>query len=195
MYAQTLVLNYGAPHEVVSWKTAVTNMCLGKYLVVKDYPEILAVIGREAMKQFPALRESLRHVLSTDAEMVTIRVPAVVQLRDGVYVRRHSAKFSKVNVCARDKFTCQYCGQRLPMSQLTFEHVVPRAQGGKTVWENIVMACSGCNSRKDNRTPEQAGMRLINGPEHVRKPRSLPVSGPMLDPNSVPEEWVDYVLN
>lgn len=195
MYAQTLVLNYGVPHKVVGWKTAVTNMCLGKYVVVKDYPEILAVIGREAMKQFPALRESIRHVLSTDAETVVLRVPAVVSLRDGVYVRKHTARFSKVNVCARDKFRCQYCGFKLPMSKLTFDHVVPRSRGGQTVWENIVMACHPCNSRKDDRTPEEAGMHLINGPEHVRRPKSLPMAGPSLDPTSVPEEWVEFTVN
>lgn len=195
MYAQTLVLNYGMPHKIVDWKTAVTNMCLGKYVVVKDYPEILAVIGREAMKQFPALRDSIRHVLSTDAELIEVRVPAVVQLREGVYVRKHSARFSKVNVCARDKFRCQYCGTKLPMKRLTFDHVVPRARGGRTVWDNIVMACQGCNARKDDKTPEEAGMRLINGRKHVRKPDSLPMVGPTLDPASVPEEWVEFAMN
>jgi 5-methylcytosine-specific restriction endonuclease McrA len=75
------------------------------------------------------------------------------------------------------------------MSELTYDHVVPRAQGGTTCWENIVTACTRCNARKANRTPEQAGMRLRR---HPIRPSWVPVftlqlSGP------VPDQWASYL--
>lgn len=85
---------------------------------------------------------------------------------------------------------CQYCGVKLPMSQLEYEHVVPRVQGGKTVWDNIVMACTDCNSRKAGRTPEQAGMTLLSIP---RKPKTLPMHAPFLDADNIPSEWAPFV--
>jgi 5-methylcytosine-specific restriction endonuclease McrA len=190
---QTLILDQCGPHRIVGWKEAVTNMFTGDLWVVRDYPEVLAVLGREALKQFPELRESIRQVLSTDAESVTVRVPAVAILRRPVPHRKRGVKLSKANVCARDNYTCQYCGTRLPIKRLEFEHVVPRSQGGKTEWDNIVMACTTCNSEKRNRTPEQAGMPLINGRGHVRRPDELPVTGPAFDPGSVPTEWAEFL--
>jgi hypothetical protein len=61
----------------------------------------------------------------------------------------------------RDRHTCAYCGEQLPESGLTREHVIPRAQKGKDIWENVVSACSACNGRKKARTPEQANMPLL----------------------------------
>ena len=99
-------------------------------------------------------------------------------------------KFSRINVYQRDKFTCQYCGARLPMSQLNYDHVVPRRLGGRTVWENIVTACYPCNARKAGRTPEMAGMRLRRKPV---RPHSLPVSTVVLTHRHLPDAWAPYV--
>lgn len=67
---------------------------------------------------------------------------------------------SRRAVIARDRETCQYCGAQPGRAHLTIDHVLPRAQGGTTVWENLVAACAACNHRKANRTPAQAGMAL-----------------------------------
>lgn len=72
--------------------------------------------------------------------------------------------FSKVNMCRRDEHTCQYCGCELPPSRLTIEHVMPRSRGGPTSWENCVAACESCNSRKADKTPAEAKMRLRKAP-------------------------------
>lgn len=75
------------------------------------------------------------------------RPPSVVVLKN--YVKRaDGVKFNRMNLFIRDDFSCQYCGSKLPPRDLTFDHVVPRASGGRTSWENIVAACVGCNSRK-----------------------------------------------
>ena len=93
-----------------------------------------------------------------------IRVPRVVVLVAHVHLPRQRVRFSRLNVYARDGSTCQYCGRRLPRSELNLDHVVPRSRGGSTSWENVVCSCVGCNLRKGGRTPEEAGMRLLRAP-------------------------------
>ena len=73
-------------------------------------------------------------------------------------------KFSRTNIYRRDKNTCQYCGHKHKVSDLTMEHVVPKSQGGQMTWTNIALACFSCNQKKKDRTPEKAGMRLIRQP-------------------------------
>ena len=118
-----------------------------------------------------------------------IQMPAVVRLNNSVHRSKQRVKFSRANVLARDHGRCQYCGTRLPSGELTYDHVVPRAQGGKTVWENIVMSCVPCNAAKANRTPVQADMRLIREPV---RPSWIPAYNPRLRLHDVPPEWADY---
>lgn len=65
---------------------------------------------------------------------------------------------------ARDAYLCLYCGQQFNRSRLTRDHVLPRSQGGKDVWENVISACLSCNTRKGGRTPTQANMPLLAVP-------------------------------
>lgn len=65
---------------------------------------------------------------------------------------------------SRDAHLCLYCGEAFPRSQLTRDHVMPLSKGGRDHWENVVAACFPCNSRKRNRTPQQAGMPLLAVP-------------------------------
>jgi 5-methylcytosine-specific restriction endonuclease McrA len=96
-----------------------------------------------------------------------------------------------VNVLARDGFRCCYCGQTKSARELNYDHVVPRHQGGRTVWENIVAACFACNSKKANRTPVQAGMKMHFRPH---KPQVLPMRTPLiLDKNPIPTQWVPFL--
>ncbi len=64
----------------------------------------------------------------------------------------------------RDRNLCLYCGEQFPHSFLTRDHVVPASRGGLSVWENCVTACRDCNQRKDDRTPEESGMKLLAVP-------------------------------
>lgn len=101
-----------------------------------------------------------------------IPVPSVVRLM--VYARRPPArvKLNRRSILIRDDYTCQYCGYRGP--GLTIDHVIPKDRGGKTDWDNLVACCTRCNSKKGNRTPEEAGMTLRKRP---RKPAYLPYMG------------------
>jgi 5-methylcytosine-specific restriction endonuclease McrA len=65
---------------------------------------------------------------------------------------------------ARDSYLCLYCGHDFTRPHLTRDHVLPVSKGGRDVWENVVAACFHCNSRKGNRTPQQAGMPLLAVP-------------------------------
>ena len=135
------------PLRVEPWTRAITDLFLGKIEVI-EYSRDRAIkgIGRD----YP--------------------MPAVVRLLRRFRRDRQAIRFSRLNIYTRDRFTCQYCGVQLLAEDLTFDHVVPRAAGGRTAWDNIVTACVPCNSRKGSRTPQQASMTLLRKPV---KPRYL----------------------
>jgi 5-methylcytosine-specific restriction endonuclease McrA len=93
-----------------------------------------------------------------------LRVPEVIVLSDFERVPMAAVTFSRRNVFKRDHNTCQYCGVQPGSEELTIDHVLPRAQGGVSSWENCVLACMACNKHKADRTPEQAKMRLRKHP-------------------------------
>ena len=103
-----------------------------------------------------------------------IRVPRVILLKAFDRVPRRHVRFSRANIYSRDRHTCQYCGKSFPRLELNLDHVIPRSQGGRTTWENVVCSCVRCNRRKGGRTPKQAAMKLIRKPE---KPRWSPMAG------------------
>lgn len=117
-----------------------------------------------------------------------IRIPSVIVLKDYVKPRKRVA-FTRFNLFLRDEFSCQYCGAR---RDLTFDHVVPRARGGTTNWENVVAACSPCNLRKGARSLRQARMSLRRAP---RRPgaEELRNIGRKFPPNHLHESWMDFL--
>lgn len=101
-----------------------------------------------------------------------IAVPRIIRLLAYDKLPRQDVKFNRRNIYARDGNRCQYCGRKFSTTELSLDHVVPRSQGGRTTWENIVCACVKCNIRKGGRTPDQAHMHLIVKPI---KPKRSPV--------------------
>jgi 5-methylcytosine-specific restriction endonuclease McrA len=191
MFTSTLILNqHYRPHEIVDWKDAVTRMFAGKLEVIVQYDEVIAHIDRQTLATFKELRIALRQVIGTDVESFDMKVPAVVVLRRKLSKMKSGIKFSKINVCLRDNFSCQYCGTKLPMSQLNYDHVVPRSKGGKTTWTGIVMACYPCNDKKGNMLLEESGMTLLSVPV---KPKFLPMNEPYIDIKKAPPEWEPYI--
>lgn len=166
---QTLLLNATyEPLRVVHWQKAITLWFQGKV-------EIVAVYERE-----------VRSV------SFSIKLPSVIRLLRRIRVHRfvQYVPFSRANIYARDKHACQYCGRGFPTSELTFDHVVPVAQGGRKDWENIVTCCISCNRRKGGRTPDQARMRLIRRP---RRPDRAPAVRITFGLDTAPDSWRDYV--
>ena len=152
------------PLSLWSWQDAIKAVFLDRVNIVSEYD---------------------RTVRSPTFEM---RLPSVVSLKTYVKPSRNPA-FTRFNVFLRDKFSCQYCGAR---DDLTFDHVVPRSRGGKTVWTNVVTACGSCNLLKGNRLPKQSGMFPKQKPI---QPTSymLQENGRAFPPNYLHESWRDYL--
>ena len=157
-----LLLSSGyEPLRIISWQNAISMFFLGKVEVLEEYEQDIRSVS------------------------LVIKCPAVVRLLRYIRVGRKSPPLSRGNILARDNFTCQYCSKDLSSREATLDHVVPRSQGGKTTWENIVCACGSCNRRKGGRTPREARMKLLKKPI---KPDWLPVLHIKLHGN-VPEAW------
>lgn len=144
------------------------------------------------LSEFTAADES--NQANEDADWVrsvnfSIQVPRVVRLNFYDKVPKLTLRFNRRNLFARDGNRCQYCDKVFPLSQLSFDHVIPRSRGGATTWENVVCCCLKCNTRKGDRTPERSGMKLIRKP--VR-----PQQNPLLDikmDNPKYESWKTFL--
>jgi 5-methylcytosine-specific restriction endonuclease McrA len=130
----------------------------------------------------------------------TIAVPKVMMLREYAPISGEP-KFCRRSILLRDKFRCQYCGQEFPSQELTYDHVIPRSLGGKTVWTNIVTACLRCNAAKANSLPHYSGrkgvvqagkMRPLKEP---RRPTTAELlrAGLQFLPNDLKESFGDFI--
>lgn len=158
----TLLLNASyEPLKIISWEKAITLFFLGKVEVIESYEKNVRSVS------------------------LVMRVPSVVRLVNYVKLGARKPPLSKINLLARDNFTCQYCRKNLVKTEATVDHVVPRTKGGKSVWQNVVLACPPCNRKKGGRTPEEANMPLLKQPE---APTWLPVVNFTFEKN-IPNIW------
>lgn len=98
-----------------------------------------------------------------------VAVPKVIRLLGYDRLPQQNVKLNRRNLFSRDRNRCQYCGKSFPTSELSIDHVTPRAQGGGDTWENLVCACIKCNAKKGGRTPDQAHMKLIKKPVRPKR--------------------------
>lgn len=140
------------------------------------------------MERVTVLAEYERAVRSPSMNM---KLPSVISLKEYVSPARRPA-FTRFNVFLRDRFNCQYCGQKFPTNELTFDHVIPRSRGGRTEWENIVTACTSCNLKKGNRMPTQAPYRPLVAPM-APTVMDLQNNGRAFPPNFLHDSWRDYL--
>lgn len=98
------------------------------------------------------------------SERFEMPFPSVIRLVYYVNVPYRAVSLNRRAVFARDNHTCQYCGGRAE----SIDHVVPRSRGGEHSWENVVAACRRCNTRKMNRLPGEAGLKLMRKPSEPR---------------------------
>lgn len=164
----TLLLNATyEPIDVVHWQRAMTLWCQGKVEIVET------------------------HDTEVRAVTFSFKLPSVVRLLR--FVRSHRrpfVQFTRANIYTRDNYTCQYCQQSFPTTELTFDHVVPVSQGGQRNWQNIVTCCISCNRKKGSRTPEQAGMALMQTPEQPKYTTLFRITFGM---RHTPENWRSFL--
>lgn len=118
-----------------------------------------------------------------------IRIPKVLLLRTYDKLPAQEIRFNRQTLFERDEYRCQYCGKHFEASDLNMDHVIPRAMGGRTTWENIVTCCLECNARKADRLPHQANMRLLRKPE---RPRWRPFVSSMMG-DAIDKEWACFM--
>ena len=131
-------------------------------------PETYEVHGFESWADLaPEPDQPCIHTVS-----LQIPVPEVIVLTRYAGVPTQRATFSRRNLYKRDHNTCQYCGARPGTAELSIDHIVPRSRGGTSSWENCVLACVRCNSKKADRLQSESGMKLIRQP---KAPRWTPI--------------------
>ena len=152
------------PLSLWPWQEAIKAVFLERVCIIAEYDDV---------------------VRSQRAEM---RIPSVVVLKDYVKPQKRVA-FTRFNLFLRDGFRCQYCGSP---GELTFDHVVPRARGGITSWDNVVAACAPCNLRKASRSLHASGLHLRQAP---RRPTTaeMHAAGRRFPPNPLHRSWIDYL--
>lgn len=161
------------PHRIVPWDRAFTQAYKGKVDVLVSYDAEVA------------------------SEGVSLELPCVVKLKRVLpRPKKNEIRFNRTNLLLRDGYRCVYCpnGEPIPAAKLTLDHVIPRSQWTgpiekMTDWENIVACCLPCNQRKRDRTPKQAGMRLLRRPFI---PTWLPRK-PLIVGANPPALWLPYL--
>ncbi len=164
-------------------------------LQILSWPCLLLNADYRPISTFPIsikpVRKAIENVIKDKVDVVeewggafrsarlALPIPKVVVLRQ--YAPVYGApKFCRRSILLRDRFCCQYCGHRFESAELTFDHVVPRAEGGQTVWENIVAACIPCNARKGARPANYSGRRGAPGSLRPLKEPRQPSSAELL---------------
>ncbi len=161
-------------------------MSVGRALVLNATHEPLAVVT--ARRAVVLVLRDKAEVVETNglvfrSERLILEAPSVVRLNYFVRVPyRARASLTRRAVFARDNWTCQYCGRAAE----NVDHVIPRSKGGEHVWENVVAACRRCNTRKENRLIQEAGLRL-------RREPFVPRDGFRLSVGRLEPEWEPYL--
>tara|TARA_Y100001936_G_C16050729_1_gene657617 strand:- start:300 stop:791 length:492 start_codon:yes stop_codon:yes gene_type:complete len=142
LFVKVLSTGY-EPMYSVQWQSAIKDLYAGRLEIVENHPSkvIRTVTGNLPM-------------------------PTIVRFRSGVFlgaikVPPKERKPNRKNIYERDKGVCQYCCKKLSYSDATVDHVLPKSRGGKETWANLVTCCAPCNSKKGNKTPKEANMRLL----------------------------------
>jgi 5-methylcytosine-specific restriction endonuclease McrA len=152
------------PLSLWSWQDSIKSVFLDKVSIVSYYDRIIR------------------------SPSFSMKLPSVIALKS--YIRpQTNPNFTRFNVFLRDKFSCQYCGDK---KELTFDHLLPRSKGGKTNWDNVVTSCSACNVQKGGRLFKFSGMTLNQKP-YQPTTEDLHKNGKNFPPNFLHKSWIDYL--
>lgn len=165
LHTKVLVLNCSyEPLTICNVQKAVLLLFGGKAVPVAHHPErVISTVSRS----FP--------------------LPSIVRLTFFVRIPYKQIILTRKNILLRDSFQCQYCGKT--DHPLTIDHIVPRSRGGEHTWENLITACSRCNSKKGNKTPREAGMHPL---KKAVRPNNLMFL--QQQKTTISDEWKPYLF-
>ena len=151
---QVLVLNkHWVAVHVCTVRRAVTLLFQEMAKVVT---EDLQTYDFESWRELSEFADGHHPLIHTSTFQMLL--PQVIVLLGYQKCPPRTVKFNRRNIFLRDRYTCQYCGATPQESELTIDHIIPRSRGGRTVWENVVLACTVCNTQKGSRLPAECGM-------------------------------------
>lgn len=174
-YYRGLVLDVTyRPINVVCWRRALCLEILEKADVLEYYDQVINSPTR------------------------AFAIPAVLRITDYVHTPKHARMklpLNRKSIFLRDKYRCQYCNAR---DELTLDHVVPVSRGGEWSWQNLVTACSKCNTKKGDKTLEAANMHLIKVPKEPNvdardMPSNYSAYQTLSGSRMMPTEWIGYL--
>jgi 5-methylcytosine-specific restriction endonuclease McrA len=130
---------------------------------------------------------------NNDGVRSVIETPPIIAITGTEFAKQK--RFPKViltnnSLFSRDRHICAYCGGKFMPRKLSRDHVIPVSRGGPNTWKNVVTACIPCNTKKDNRTPEEAGMKLLYVPYEPSHAEHL-----ILKNRNITEDQMDYLSN
>ena len=128
------------------------------------------------------VRENDRHVKTTHGP---VRIPSVIITVNYAKVPKKRPKLCARSIRERDKDRCQYTGRVLKPDEGSMDHIMPKSRGGKNDWKNLVWADKSINTRKSNKTPEEAGLRLLKEPI---APKEIPVTATLRNAHGI-ADW------
>lgn len=173
--------------QIIGWQKAV-------FLVSKEHAEIIdSSYQTYNLTEWAELSKLMHDHPNGYITTVNQKIakPDVIRLTIHDRLRNTDVKYTRENVYAHYRNTCSYCGHRFPTSELNLDHVIPQSRGGKKSWENIVLSCVPCNSRKANKTPEEAGMKLLVTP---KRPRFKSITHSLFpEPRGIRESWQHFI--
>ena len=157
-------------------------------LLNNSYEPIQIIGGKKAIIML--LLEKVDLIEKTNSficsEKLKLSFPSVIKLKKYVSFNSLDVVLNRKNLLLRDHSSCQYCGSK---SNLTIDHIIPKQKGGKDSWENLIIACSPCNSRKGNRSLIEAKMKLMKVP---KKPNRFMYFNQYI--NQKNEGWKEYLF-
>ncbi len=132
-------------------------------LLNASYEPIRIVSGKRALTLITKGKATVE--LPTKIQVYPgVFLPSVIRLRTYKHIPIRLHVMTRRNILIRDGNVCQYCGEKFKSNELTLDHVIPKSRGGGKAWNNLVSCCGPCNRKKDNKTPQEAGMPLLHRP-------------------------------
>jgi 5-methylcytosine-specific restriction endonuclease McrA len=153
------------PIKQVSWQKAMVMYFQDKIEVVREYEDTWINSPRQKFK-----------------------LPAVIRLVNYIFKLPWGVKLTRTNLFVRDRGQCQYCHKKLNKSRFTIDHVIPRSKGGKTDWDNLVISCARCNTKKGDSLLKDINFKLNTHPSQPKNNFFMVIA------DETPESWLDFLV-